>query len=307
MTPRLRRNHAEVLTVGTIDFEIPAKSPQPTVVSATLPLSMVSGRMQDTVEIIAFGAMTRALGTGVRLIHYRDGVPIAALTEAAGTYSWALPRVSTLEDLAALPANSTVAWGWEGAFNPHLPLEGQASWQFVRSGETTARPPPLPWSPNYTRPNFTEPWYPGPRLRLQPNDELSVECTYRPNVPAVIRGGYQRNRELCLAFITASPAGVLGRQQGLVRKSPSAWRSGEIAQASIDWLTGEVATTASRGPQGHLRTCGDIDADGVQDDAFDCSANVRRLPVHPQVVPCMEDPCTAVECCTRLPAGASTG
>ena len=114
MTPRLRRNHAEVLTVGTIDFEIPAKSPQPTVVSATLPLSMVSGRMQDTVEIIAFGAMTRALGTGVRLIHYRDGVPIAALTEAAGTYSWALPRVSTLEDLAALPANSTVAWGGEG-------------------------------------------------------------------------------------------------------------------------------------------------------------------------------------------------
>ena len=307
LTPRMRPNHAEVLTVGTLDFEIPANQPALTTVSARHRLAVDTSLMQEAVQVIAFGSMTRSLGEAVRLIHYRGGLPIAALTEKRFEFQWDRPQFSWLEDPSTLPENTTVRWAWQGPFNPHEPIEGQPLRQYARAGATTPRPPPEPWHPNRTLINFTEPWYPGRELTLQPNDEIGVECTYGADIPFTVTGGWSKVSEVCLAFIMVSPAGVLGWQGDLVRPAQPGWRQGAVGPESQNWLTADIAYTASRGPNGHLRTCADINADGVVGDTFDCSSNVRLLDLKPDTIPCMAERCDAYECCTRMPAGATQG
>jgi hypothetical protein len=84
ITPRLRPNHAEVITVGTLDFEILKDRSEKTTVSTRHRLAVDAGLMQESVKVIGFGSMTRGLGESVRLIQYRQGLPIAALTEKRG-------------------------------------------------------------------------------------------------------------------------------------------------------------------------------------------------------------------------------
>jgi hypothetical protein len=307
LTPRLRPKHAEVLTVGTLDFEILRNQPTLTTAVVRHRLAVDAGLMQDDVKVIGFGSMTRSLGEAVRLIHYRGGLPIAALTEKRFEYHWDRPQFSWLEDTSTLPENTTVRWAWEGPFNPHEAIEGQPLRQYARTGATTPRPPAKPWHPNRTLHNFTEPWYAGHELSLQPNDEIVVECTYEAEVPFTVSGGWARNSELCLAFIMVSPAGVLGWRGELVRPAQTGWRQGAVAPESQTWLTADLAYTASRGPNGHLRTCADTNADGVLNDGYDCSAEVRLLDALADTIPCMADPCTITECCTTMPGGASQG
>ncbi len=307
LTPRMRPNHAEVLAVGTLDFEIPAQQPTLTTVTARHRLAFDTNIMQEAVKVIGFGSMTRSFGEAVRLIQYRDGVPFAALTEKRYEYQWDRPQFSWLEDPSTLPENTTVRWAWQGPFNPHEDIEGQGLRQYARTGATTPRPPPEPWHPNRTQFNFTEPWYAGHELTLQPNDEIVVECTYGANAPFTVTGGWSKVSEVCLAFIMVSPAGVLGWHGDLVQPAQPGWRQGAVASESQNWLTSDIAYTASRGPNGHLRTCTDINADGVLDDEFDCSNNVRVLDAEAQAIPCMAESCTIQECCTTMPAGSSSG
>lgn len=223
-------------------------------------------------------------------------------------YQWDRPQFSSLEVVSTLPENTTVKWAWDGPFNPHLDIEGQSTRQFARLGDTTPRPVPEPWHVNRTLVNFTEPWYAGPELVLQPNDELGVECTYVDGVPFTVKGGWAKNSEVCLAFIMVSQAGVLARRHGsLITPAQPGWREGAVAAASQSWLTSDLAFTASRGPAGHLRTCADINADGLLNDGFDCSSNVRLLDALADQIPCMVNPCTISECCTTMPGGASQG
>ena len=49
------------------------------------------------------------------------------------------------------------------------------------------------------------------------------------------------------------------------------------------------------------RTCADTDANGVADDAFDCSAETNDINAAAEGVTCGADPCTAEECCTVAP------
>ena len=255
ITPRLRPNHAEVITVGTLDFEILKDQTESTTVSTRHRLAVDAGLMQEPVKIIGFGSMTRSLGEAVRLIHYRGGVPIAALTEKRGQYQWDRPQFSWLEDISSLPENTTVRWAWDGPFNPHLDIEGQSERQYTRLGDTTPRPLPTPWHVNRTHVNFTEPWYAGRQLLLQPNDEIGVECTYVVDVPFTVKGGWAKNSEVCLAFIMVSQAGVLARRhRSLITPAQPGWRQGAVAAASQTFLTSDLAFTASRGPAGHLRT-----------------------------------------------------
>ena len=307
LTPRMRPKHAEVLQVGTLDFEIPAQQPTLTTVTARRRLAVDTSLMQEAVKVIGFGSMTRSLGEAVRLIQYRDGVPLAALTEKRYEYQWDRPQFSWLEDPSTLPENTTVHWAWQGPFNPHVDIEGQGLRQYARTGATTPRPPPEPWHPNRTQFNFTEPWYAGHELTLQPNDEIVIECTYGADVPFTVTGGWSKASEVCLAFIMVSPAGVLGWHGDLVQPAQPGWRQGAVAPESQNWLTAALAYTASRGPNGHLRTCADINADGVLGDEFDCSENVRVLDAEPQAIPCTAELCTNLECCTTMPAGTSTG
>lgn len=323
LTPRLRPKHAEVLTVGTLDFEIPGNRPLLTTVSTRLRLASEAGLMQEAVKVIAFGSMTRSLGESVRLLHYRGGLPIAALTEKRYEYRWDKPQFSWLEDPSLLQENTTVRWAWQGPFNPHEAIEMQSLRQYARTGASMPRPPPEPWHPNRTLINFTEPWYAGHELTLQPNDEIGIECTYEANVPFTVTGGWSKTSEVCLAFIMVSPAGVLGWRGDLVQpwqpgwrqgpqvdgesQQPVAWQRGSMAPESQSWLTGDIAYTASRGPEGHLRTCADINADGVLGDDFDCSDNVRILDYQPNLIPCMAALCTEQECCTTMPPGSSLG
>ncbi len=79
----------------------------------------------------------------------------------------------------------------------------------------------------------------------------------------------------------------------------NSWREGHLGDITLMCNVGvvEILNNTCAAPT----TCADTNADGTEDDPYDCSADVNYIDASPADITCANMSCNATECCTVIP------